>query len=483
MRAIRIRVQRVSRSCLSPPPERWREDRMIGIVVVSHSQALAQAAIGLASAMVPPDRAPTVLPAAGLDDVTLGTDAAAIAEAVTGADSGDGVLVLLDLGSAVLSAEMALEFVDPELAARVRLSPAPLVEGLVAAIVTASAGGDLDVCAAEAERGLSGKAEHLDGASPARSEEVTVTDGETHTLAVTVDLPHGLHARPASAVVAAISDAASRVAVRNATRGGEVVDARSVTALGGLNLQRGDVVEFVVSGEDAPQTVVALAAVVANRFGEAQTLSGEEAQGGSEVFVRGPAVVLAPGPDLVGYVPGSDEPARLAQARSVVREYLRARRSGPAEGFVSAWLALLDDRAFLPVAATAMGTGASAPEAVVRAVKEASDRFARLADPYLRARAEDIRGLGRVLLSALADEPLAPTWPDVAFVAVAAELDLVTCMSLDADTCRGVVTWSGSPLGHGAILARERGIPFVAGAGWASGLATGDAVDVVGEVD
>ena len=71
--------------------------------------------------------------------VAWADDAAAIAEAIERVGSPDGVLVLMDLGSALLSAEMALEFLDPELAGRVRLTPAALVEGLVAAVVTASA--------------------------------------------------------------------------------------------------------------------------------------------------------------------------------------------------------------------------------------------------------------------------------------------------------------------------------------------------------
>jgi dihydroxyacetone kinase phosphotransfer subunit len=133
---------------------------MIGIVVVSHSRALADAAVGLAEEMVPAEARPAIRVAAGLDETTFGTDAAAIADALTAVDSPDGVLVLLDLGSAILSAEMALEFVDPETAERVRISPAPLVEGLVAAIVTASTGATLAEVAAEAEGGLAAKVEH-----------------------------------------------------------------------------------------------------------------------------------------------------------------------------------------------------------------------------------------------------------------------------------------------------------------------------------
>ena len=71
--------------------------------------------------------------AAGLDETTFGTDAAAIVDAIIAADQGAGVVVLMDLGSAVLSAELACELLDDDLRDRVRLCPASLVEGLVVA--------------------------------------------------------------------------------------------------------------------------------------------------------------------------------------------------------------------------------------------------------------------------------------------------------------------------------------------------------------
>src|SRR5205823_6205959 len=77
----------------------------------------------------------------------------------------DGVLVLMDLGSAVLSAEMALEFLDPDRRAKVHLSGAPFVEGAVSAAVAAKLGRPLDAVAEEALGGLSGKTAHL-GAAP-----------------------------------------------------------------------------------------------------------------------------------------------------------------------------------------------------------------------------------------------------------------------------------------------------------------------------
>lgn len=132
----------------------------VGLVVVSHSRALGEEVKRLALEMVS-DGEVRIEVAAGLDETTLGTDAAAIAGAVEEADSGDGVVVLMDLGSAVLSAEMALEMVADDVRQRVVLSPGPLVEGLVVAATAAATGRDRAAVAADAARGLLPKEMHL----------------------------------------------------------------------------------------------------------------------------------------------------------------------------------------------------------------------------------------------------------------------------------------------------------------------------------
>jgi phosphocarrier protein FPr len=108
-----------------------------------------------------PGREQTIKVAAGTDDGGLGTDAVAISAAITAADGGDGVVVLMDLGSAVLSAETALELIDDDVRARVVLSAAPLVEGLIGAAVVAAGGADRDRVNAEALLGLAPKQAHL----------------------------------------------------------------------------------------------------------------------------------------------------------------------------------------------------------------------------------------------------------------------------------------------------------------------------------
>lgn len=112
------------------------------MVLVSHSRRLAEGLKELLDQLA--QGRVRVEAAGGTEDDSLGTDAVRIQAAVEAADQGDGVLVLMDLGSAVLSARTALELLPPDLAARTVLGEGPLVEGAVAAAVEASAGSSLE---------------------------------------------------------------------------------------------------------------------------------------------------------------------------------------------------------------------------------------------------------------------------------------------------------------------------------------------------
>jgi PTS hybrid protein len=114
----------------------------VGLVIVSHSTKVAEGVVELARQMAGEVR---VLAAGGADGGEIGTSATKIAAAIEEADSGDGALVLVDLGSAVLSARMAIEdLVGEEHRGRVRISEGPLVEGAVIGAVQASTGSNLD---------------------------------------------------------------------------------------------------------------------------------------------------------------------------------------------------------------------------------------------------------------------------------------------------------------------------------------------------
>jgi PTS hybrid protein len=127
-----------------------RRNLMVGLVIVSHSARLAAGVVELVAQLAPdvPLRA-----AGGLPDGSLGTSADAIQRAITDLPDADGVLILLDLGSAVMSTEIALDGLSRDLRSRVAVSDAPLVEGAVLAAVQAGLGLPLAEVAAAAEDG------------------------------------------------------------------------------------------------------------------------------------------------------------------------------------------------------------------------------------------------------------------------------------------------------------------------------------------
>ena len=116
---------------------------MVGIVIVSHSWKIAEGVYDLAREMAQEHE--KIIPAGGLEDGSIGTDPQRIADAIVEADSGDGVIILADIGSSIMSAEAAIELLeDEERGINAVIADAPIVEGAVCAAVEAIAGSSLD---------------------------------------------------------------------------------------------------------------------------------------------------------------------------------------------------------------------------------------------------------------------------------------------------------------------------------------------------
>ena len=113
---------------------------MVGIVIVSHSRLAADGIRELAAQMAGPDTA--IIACGGMEDGSIGKDAMRIQDAIVRADSGDGVCVMVDLGSGIMSAEMAIEMLETDI--HVRIADAPVLEGAVSAAVTSTSGASLD---------------------------------------------------------------------------------------------------------------------------------------------------------------------------------------------------------------------------------------------------------------------------------------------------------------------------------------------------
>ena len=115
---------------------------MVGFVLISHSPKIAEGTADLVRQMAGEVEMAAV---GGDSEGSFGTDPDRIRDAVEGLDA-DEVLIFMDLGSAVLSAETVLEMLEENLRNRVRLVDAPFVEGAFSAAVIASTGADADEC-------------------------------------------------------------------------------------------------------------------------------------------------------------------------------------------------------------------------------------------------------------------------------------------------------------------------------------------------
>lgn len=466
----------------------------VGIVLVSHSAAVANGAAELARAMAG-DVA--VEPAGGLDEPgePLGTDAVRVADAIGRADSGDGVLVLMDLGSAVLSAETALDLLDGvDDAGEVRLTAAPLVEGAVAAAVAAQAGGSLADVEAEARRGLAAKAAHLGEEQPAEEpagEQAAAPDEAGEGARAVLDVPnqHGLHGRPAARFVRTVARFDAEVRVADLTNGRGPVSARSLAGIMALGVDRGHRIEVTATGGEAAAAIDALRALAAEGYGDGAgdqaptpasvpaprpterpgdaTFHGLPAAPGSAYgAARRLRAAEPPDPDRRTREP-EDERRRLAAALGAVRTELEAARDAAgladAAGILDMQVLLVDDEAFAGAALAAVGDGVPAG----RAVRQAAGRLARTlaadADPYRMARAEDVEDVARRVLARLAGATAARVSGEG--VVVADLLGPGDTVGLDRGRVRGLLTARGAPAGHAAILARALGIPAVVGAG------------------
>ncbi|WP_327181373.1 PTS-dependent dihydroxyacetone kinase phosphotransferase subunit DhaM [Streptomyces sp. NBC_01334] len=125
------------------------DEKLVGVVLVSHSAKVASAVAELALGLVGGGPVVPVAAAGGTEGGGLGTSAELVSAAAASVDRGAGVAVLVDLGSAVLTVKALLAEGD-ELPDTARLVDAPFVEGAVAAVVTAATGADLDAVEAAA---------------------------------------------------------------------------------------------------------------------------------------------------------------------------------------------------------------------------------------------------------------------------------------------------------------------------------------------
>jgi multiphosphoryl transfer protein len=470
---------------------------MVGILIVSHSRALAEGLVELVK-QVASDQVPIAIAAgAGEDNQDFGTNAVEIMEAIQALDNPQGVLVLMDLGSAILSAEMALELLPPEMHERIRICPAPLVEGAIAAGIQASLGSDLQTVCQEAMGALEPKKEQLGEAK----EEMSISLAqaplepsvqETEQIRVTLQNQHGLHARPAARFVQLAASFEADIQVRNESKGKGPVSAKSLNALATLGAVQGSEIIISATGSQAREALEALEGLVKANFGEKQVSQPETvpvrveappveegdlpAVPVSEGIAIGPLYLYhPPPPPIPKHKIEEPEPTwkRLQRGIEATRISIQERRRrvagemGEEQATIfDAHLLILEDPE-LAERARQLVFNDHKNEAAAwnEAIQEIARSYQELDDPYLQQRAADVLDVGSQVLYALAGKVAATAielpQPVILF---APDLTPTQTAQLDMSKVLGLMTVAGGPTSHSAILARSMGIPAVAGA-------------------
>jgi multiphosphoryl transfer protein len=465
---------------------------VVGIVVVSHSSQLADAVVRLAREMGGEDVVVTAAGGLAEEPDAIGTDVTLVMDAIQRSDSGDGVLVLMDLGSAVLSAEMARDMLD-EAADRVLLSDAPVVEGAVAAAAVARLGKGLDEVATEALGATRAKAAHLRSPTDEHqpSEAVTIEAPDALEARINVRNRLGLHARPAARFVQTAGRFDARITVSNATTGTGPESATSLNGVAILGARRGHQIVVRATGGEAAAAIAALEDLARENFGDVEADEAEvpatRADATAEPGVitgiaASPGVAVGPArlfrrrrprlPDGPAQDPDAEWSALMAaigRARVDIAGARRAASRGAGEqeaAIFDAHSLYLEDEALLEPARRAIfnekETAARAWDAAVHSVAGA---YETLEDEYQRARAADVLEVGAAVLEHLVEPDESDAVTVDSGILVAADLAARDAVRLDPDITTGIATAAGGPTSHGAILARGLGIPAVVAAG------------------
>jgi phosphoenolpyruvate-protein phosphotransferase/dihydroxyacetone kinase phosphotransfer subunit len=467
---------------------------MVGLVLVSHSRRLAEAIVDLIKRTIGPDI--PIAPAGGVGDdrSELGTDALDIQEAILKVRSPEGVLVLMDMGSAILSAETAKELVSFEMTDPLVLCSAPLVEGSIAAAVQIQIGSALTEVTAAAQQGLAPKQEQLADTAPpsqpARSHEQELVSKQGKELEVTIRNEHGLHLRPAANLIKTLAPFKATVQIENLSAKRGPIAAKSLVDLARLQVRQGDQVRFSIAGLDQEAAISAINGLVQTNFGDnaapatkapppaAIPTTGQPFPVSAGIAIGHPIFLEQLEPPIPSYaVP--DEPAttvefeklqgalnRAEKAFTSRFERLRATLDSETSAILEAQRLILTDQTIIAEVQKRFHdqheNAAQAWHAVLTGL--AAEQEA-ISDEYLRARAADFREIRSLVLNELREHTEKMALPDNGANAVLVCYELTPSLAdtIGSTAIQGVLQLHGGPTSHGAILARALRLPSIGG--------------------
>lgn len=489
----------------------------VGLVIVSHSAQLARGVAELAQQMVQ-GKVP-IIAAGGAGEDILGTSTDIILNALETIDAPDGILILLDMGSALLSTDMALEMLDEERRKHTVISNAPLVEGAINAAVEAAAGSSLAQVKAAADKVA--QPEELQKLKPLSSQETPIEVAE-EASAPTIEGPHviltltnpaGLHARPAALFTQEAKRFKAKLFIQVQGRGKES-NAKSLLSLLSLGARQDETIIIRAHGPDAEQALAALQTLVQAGFHESKehTETAKPTETKTETVptplatpvIASPASSAAPTlwkgiPTSPGVALGSAyiytsqtlqlssiehraiapeqisaEQARLHEALTATSQELKELAQQMQQQIGSVDAAIFEAQAFMledplltdSALAIIAAQHIDAASALAEAGEQQAKQLQTLDNAVLAGRAVDIRDVTSRAIRRLRGQQESQAdmgQLEQPVILVAHDLTPSDTATLRPDTILGICTTQGGPTAHAAILARALGIPAIAG--------------------
>ncbi len=464
---------------------------MVGIVIVSHSKMLAEGVKELADQMS--QNKVAIVAAGGFDDESnpIGTDPFKIKEAIELLSDSDSILVLMDIGSAVMNAELALDLVDEDLQRKTLLCEAPLVEGAIAAAAQAMSGADIKAVANEARNGLLGKQSLLQPVEENKSEIDMEQVNFDKEIEITVPNQLGLHARPSVKLVELVNK--FNVTVMVSTKNKPFVEAGSMSQVGTLGAKKGDILLFRVKGNQATDFELALLNFTKENFGDplittSPKISNDQAKkvstNNNELAGIGVSIGIAIGKAKllknvtieVKKEKVEDTLLEISKLRSAIdiilnqfkeiqQKTLRLYGKEDAEIFDFHIFMLNDVKTLQQAEQIIHDEAVSAAYSWYTVYTNLENQYLNMDDTYLKERAADIVEIRNKVISEIESDlnnDIVLTEPAILIVD---EIGPAQTLSLDTDMVLGIISMHGGETSHATILARSLGIPAITSVG------------------
>lgn len=448
---------------------------MIGLIIVSHSKMLADGLLQLAEQMQNKQNC-QIIAAAGVDDEAhpIGTDAVKVMEAIEALSDASDIILLMDLGSALLSAETALDLIDPTLAEKVHLCSAPLVEGTIAITAAASGGASIDTVLAEAREALQAKQQQLNDnviITPKKEIEHNAFSEaaiKTHWI---VRNPAGLHIRPAAKLASQLSRFNAKLELHN---GEKQADAKSMNQIALLQVKKDDKITLIAEGSDSQAAIAAFEQLAAQNFGDDVNSASHDAFTGKAAYIPTVTGLAYHWPSNIELIEPShhssqNEMTIATQAIEQLKSQLDTLADSLAEQYGKSIadifrghsLLLDDDDIIDSVKQKIEKEDRTAYAAILAVFNEMSEQYQQLDDAYLQARFIDIDDLKKqllLLISSVSAQTLTLVEPTIILSDNLGPSELVRIQN---SMIAGIALAKGSPYSHTSIIAAKMGIPML----------------------